>query len=73
MVKKPSKDIVEQASCYQYVLNGQTYKLHEMDRGQLMQCLMKAIDLIESIEGNLAIAADAIDRWQRHGEVTTDE
>lgn len=71
-MKKPSKRILRHASYYQYVLDGQTFKLNEMDRGQLLRALMNTIDTIESIEGHVAVASDAISRWQASGEPTTD-
>lgn len=66
-LKRPSEEILHEAVYYQYVLDGKTYKVSEMDRGQLMRALMRTIDVVESAHDAIDEASRKIGSWQEEG------
>lgn len=63
-MKKPSREVLDKASCYQWIIKGQIFKLSEMDRGQLIQALMDMIDAMEKVEDKAADVQEILDVWR---------
>lgn len=68
-MKKPSKEILARAKEYQVVINGETLKLDEMDRGQLLTSLMNTIDVMERAHAEISDVNVLLDMWQQYGRV----
>jgi hypothetical protein len=66
-LKKPSKDTINAASYYLYVLDGATMNVAEMDRDQLMRALMRTIDMVEEANDAIEEASRKIGSWQEEG------
>lgn len=62
-MKKPSKEILDEAVHYQYILDGETISLADMDRGQLLRALMQSIDVIEKVSSSINEANERIGDW----------
>ncbi len=63
MMKKPSKEVLDAALSYQYVLDGKVVNVSDMDRGQLMRALMQCIDVVDKVASSLGEANDRLNAW----------
>lgn len=63
-LKKPTKEVLDKASGYQWIIKGEYYTLDQMDRGQLMQALMDTLDAMESVEDKMSDINEVVDRWR---------
>lgn len=69
--KKPSQEVLDRASCYQWVIKGKVFNVSEMDRGQLMQALMDTCDAVEDLEDKLSGVNEVFEKWRNGNDWDT--
>lgn len=63
-LKKPTEEVLDKASGYQWIIKGRYFTLDQMDRGQLMQALMDTMDAMEGVEDKVSYINEFIDKWR---------